>query len=44
VHLELVRERLELEELWRLGALVQEADGAPQHVEVERDLFSHLGA
>src|SRR6266480_7441828 len=43
MHLELVGERLELEELRGLRALVQEADARPQHVEVELDLLQHTG-
>ena len=44
MHLELVGEGLELEELRGLRTLVQEADGRPQHVEVELDLLQHTGA
>src|SRR5919204_1215365 len=41
VHLELVRERLELEELRRLGAPLEQARRRADDVEVEVDLFHH---
>ena len=41
VHLELVRERLELEELRRLGAPLEEARRRADDVEIEVDLLHH---
>ena len=43
MHLELVRERFQLEQLGRLRMLVQEANGRPENIEIELDLLQDAG-